>query len=516
MSLAAFRGLAGAMFAFAMVAGLGILMRPLLPIDETRYLAVAWEMRQSGNWIVPHLNGALYAQKPPLLFWLIDLEWALFGVSETGARLVGPLAGVAGLFLTGRLAGRLWPDDPALSGRAAWMLAGFSTWALYAGLTMFDALLGVAVLVGMSALVADRDGRFGWIGLGAALAFGVLAKGPVILVYLLPAALAMPFLRPERWTVSLRRIGLGLLLALGLVGLWLVPALVLGGAEYREAVLWTQSAGRVANAFDHARPFWFFAALLPLLLWPWLWSRQVWQGLIFARWRDDFGLGLAAVWALGTLGLFSLIASKQLHYMVPAFPAVALILARATPVDALRAPAAALLPAVLGFGLIALGLGWQPDARSRGRCRSAVGALGERAVAARRCRCCAATARRRSRGADGARAGCRHQSGVPARDAGPGLFLRADGRGDCTLRCGRHRSGRRALCRSVQLRCAADPSSDRTGRSRCCAGLAGRGSGTGCALPDGPCLPGGCARKDHFLAWQRLRALEELRSRLPR
>ncbi len=362
MSLAAFRGLAGAMFAFAMVAGLGILMRPLLPIDETRYLAVAWEMRQSGNWIVPHLNGALYAQKPPLLFWLIDLEWALFGVSETGARLVGPLAGVAGLFLTGRLAGRLWPDDPALSGRAAWMLAGFSTWALYAGLTMFDALLGVAVLVGMSALVADRDGRFGWIGLGSALAFGVLAKGPVILVYLLPAALAMPFLRPERWTVSLRRIGLGLLLALGLVGLWLVPALVLGGAEYREAVLWTQSAGRVANAFDHARPFWFFAALLPLLLWPWLWSRQVWQGLIFARWRDDFGLGLAAVWALGTLGLFSLIASKQLHYMVPAFPAVALILARATPVDALRAPAAALLPAVLGFGLIALGLGWQPDA----------------------------------------------------------------------------------------------------------------------------------------------------------
>jgi len=43
-----------------------------LPIDETRYLAVAWEMRQTGEFLVPHLNGALYSQKPPLLFWLIN------------------------------------------------------------------------------------------------------------------------------------------------------------------------------------------------------------------------------------------------------------------------------------------------------------------------------------------------------------------------------------------------------------------------------------------------------------
>ena len=51
--------------------------RPLLPVDETRYLAVAWEMHFGGDSLVPHLNGATYSHKPPLLFWLINLGWAV-------------------------------------------------------------------------------------------------------------------------------------------------------------------------------------------------------------------------------------------------------------------------------------------------------------------------------------------------------------------------------------------------------------------------------------------------------
>jgi 4-amino-4-deoxy-L-arabinose transferase-like glycosyltransferase len=77
-----------AMAAFAAVAFAGILARPVLPIDETRYIGVAWEMRLSGDWIVPQMNGEIYTHKPPLLFWLINLFWAVFGVSETAARLL--------------------------------------------------------------------------------------------------------------------------------------------------------------------------------------------------------------------------------------------------------------------------------------------------------------------------------------------------------------------------------------------------------------------------------------------
>lgn len=63
------------------------LLQPV-PIDETRYLAVAWEMRQTGEFLVPHLNGATYAHKPPLLFWLINLGWLLTGVHAWTARVM--------------------------------------------------------------------------------------------------------------------------------------------------------------------------------------------------------------------------------------------------------------------------------------------------------------------------------------------------------------------------------------------------------------------------------------------
>ena len=61
------------------------LFLPALPIDETRYLGVAWEMRVHGDFIVPHLNGATYSDKPPLLFWLINIAWTVFGYE----RVVG-------------------------------------------------------------------------------------------------------------------------------------------------------------------------------------------------------------------------------------------------------------------------------------------------------------------------------------------------------------------------------------------------------------------------------------------
>ena len=65
-----------------------ILFRPALPIDETRYLTVAWEMHLRGDFFGPlTLNFEPYHQKPPLLFWLINLSWAIFGASRWAAEI---------------------------------------------------------------------------------------------------------------------------------------------------------------------------------------------------------------------------------------------------------------------------------------------------------------------------------------------------------------------------------------------------------------------------------------------
>ena len=306
-----------------------ILMRPLLPVDETRYMTVAWEMWNGGSKFVPHLNGEIYSHKPPLLFWLINIVWMVTGPSEIAARMIGPAAGATAILLTGRLARALWPDEPARAGQAAWILATGGAFLVFGSATMFDTLLSVATLGAMLALwsLAERPSWGAIVTLGAALGFGVLAKGPVILIHVLPVVLLLPLWRPAASgpsaAVFARSVGLAVVLALALVGLWLGPALIFGDAGYRNDILWRQTAGRMVSSFAHERPFWFFLALMPFYLWPWGWGREVaavWQRPVSPQVR------FLGVWAGGALIAFSLVSGKQIHYLLPELAAFALIL----------------------------------------------------------------------------------------------------------------------------------------------------------------------------------------------
>src|SRR5262249_23321086 len=86
------------------------LFLPALPIDETRYLAVAWEMRSGGDWLLLHLNGAPYSDKGPLLFWLANAAWLVAGIHVWIVRLGILIASLVSLVLFERLARRLSGD----------------------------------------------------------------------------------------------------------------------------------------------------------------------------------------------------------------------------------------------------------------------------------------------------------------------------------------------------------------------------------------------------------------------
>jgi len=121
--------------------------------------------------------------------------------------------------------------------------------------------------------------------------------------------------------------------------------------------LWTQSAARVAGGLAHDRPVWFLAALLPLLLFPWGWSIRLWRG--FGGTWSDPAIKLCTIWAASTLILFSLISGKQAHYLVPAYPAMALLFAHAS--TRAKAGSMAWVPLLLiAAGAGALGLGLIP------------------------------------------------------------------------------------------------------------------------------------------------------------
>jgi hypothetical protein len=322
---------------WALIMGVALATRPFLPIDETRYLAVAWEMWRDGNFLVPHLNGNVYSQKPPLMFWLIDLGWRAFGVNNTWPRLVAPLFGLAALFLTRNLARRLWPDYPAISDFAPVLLFGSLFWTLFTTLTMFDMILAFFALIGLiGVLQAWRGERWGIILMGIGIGFGVLTKGPVILVHILPAALLAPFWggKSGKGDFSLKEWYLGVLKGFGLgvaIGLaWAVPAAISGGGVYAKAIFWGQSAGRMASSFAHARPWWWYLAILPGLILPWVIWPALWRGLgkrIRNGMLKDFGVGFCLAWFLPALILFSAFSGKQIHYLLPELPALALLMA---------------------------------------------------------------------------------------------------------------------------------------------------------------------------------------------
>ncbi len=318
-----------------LVAVTGLFTRPLLAIDETRYAAVALEMLHRSDWLVPHLNGRTYSHKPPLLFWIVAGGWKLFGVSEVWARLVGPLAGVVALAMLTALARAIWPMDARTRGWAPLITAGALIWAAFGSLFMFDTLLTCAALLGVLGVVhaVEHGRRRGVFYLALAITLGVLAKGPVILIHVLPVALAAPWWATPHadrswvtWYLSL----LGaVLLGAGGALLWAIPAGVAGGPEYHDAIFLGQTAGRMTKSFAHGRGFWWYLPLVPALLFPWFAWPESWRAMqALRRSPRDAGVRCCLVWVLAGLLAFSLVSGKQMHYLLPLMPACALLLAR--------------------------------------------------------------------------------------------------------------------------------------------------------------------------------------------
>ncbi|MCX8087350.1 MAG: glycosyltransferase family 39 protein [Rhodocyclaceae bacterium] len=330
--------------------------RPLTPIDETRYVSVAWEMWLNGDPLVLYKNGAPYSHKPPLLFWLINLGWAVFGVNELWPRLISPLFSLASLALTLALARRLWPEEATLGERAAWILCASALWLLFSTATMFDVMLACFALLGALGLLIAAEGgwRKGFALLALALGLGLLTKGPVILLHLLPLALLAPLWAPAvpkgRWYGGLT---LSVLAGAAIALLWAIPAALAGGEEYRQMILWGQTAKRMVNSFAHQRPFWWYLPLLPLLFFPWLFWPRLWRALAALRRAPrERGLVFLAVWLAPTFLALCLISGKQVHYLVPLFPPFALAAARLTHEAPQRRLAAIAMGAALCYALV--------------------------------------------------------------------------------------------------------------------------------------------------------------------
>jgi 4-amino-4-deoxy-L-arabinose transferase-like glycosyltransferase len=362
---------------WALLVAIALYARPLLPMDESRYLSIAWEMWCRGEFLVPTLNGQPYAHKGPLLFWLMDAGWWVFGVNDISARLVSPLFGLGSLLLTAHLGRALWPDHAHVRRYAPVVLAGCMSWSLYSTLTYFDTMVTFFTLAAIAGGLAILRGQVlrGWTTLTLAVGIGLLAKGPVLLVHVAPVLLLAPKWLSRGGTTT--RSGCALITAcltgLCLAGAWVAVAAERGGEVYAASILVGQTVDRVAGANAHPEPFWWYAVILPCLLFPWL----CWTPLLRAL-RDALrpasnpsittrelkhlmtepGTRLCLAWVGAAVGILSLVGGKLPHYLLPELPACALLIARALPAFRLagrtdHAPLASLL---ILSGIAAMGL----------------------------------------------------------------------------------------------------------------------------------------------------------------
>ena len=298
--------------------------------DEPYFAEGAREMVADGRWAVPHVNGVVTTDKPPLFFWLIALFSLPFGeVTSWTARLPSALAGLGTVALTMRLGARFFgPRTAALAG--AVLATTYLFWEK-ARWSQTDSVLCFLIWVALSAFVAFRsgelDGRRAGLIFWLAAALAVLDKGPV--GFLLPLGIALCVLITDRKLGSWRRLApiTGPLLFAVILGAWVLFTIFGDDSGYSVwGALREHFVDRGIHGMHHKQPPWYFLEVLPVVLMPWT---ALVPGALVLAWRrrrlpaDRFLL----VAALFVVAFFSISTEKRELYALPAVPAFALMTA---------------------------------------------------------------------------------------------------------------------------------------------------------------------------------------------
>ncbi len=356
--------------------GTGLGLRDPWAPDEPRFALVAQDMLRSGEWLFPRVGGDLYADKPPLFFWLIASATAATGSLRIGFLLPSLLAGLGTVMLVYDLMRRASGREVGLATGFVLLLTFQFVWQ--ARQAQIDAVLCFFTTLSLYGLLRHLclGPARGWFLAGwAAAGLGVITKG----VGFLPLLVLLPFavLVRRRWRAAVPRIGaLGVAGAVAMliaIGAWLVPMMVASAAggdllAYRNEILFRQTVTRYADAWHHHAPvYYYFVEIIPLFwlpliaLVPWLWPR--WREAL--RGRSTLVAVLLA-WVVIVVLFFTASAGKRTLYILPAVPALAMAAGPWLP-ELLRARGPRRLAFVLGCtiaavaGLAAVFMAVQPD-----------------------------------------------------------------------------------------------------------------------------------------------------------
>jgi 4-amino-4-deoxy-L-arabinose transferase-like glycosyltransferase len=340
---------------------------PLIDRDEPRFAEASREMIQRGNYIVPYFNNQLRLDKPPITYWAQVLSYHVFGENDFAARFPSAIAAALTALSIFGWATRIGGE------KLGWWAAIIFTLSLqtfvHAKAAVADMWLVLFVMLAHWAgfellerptLNAQRSthnqGASAWKPPSAiwkspflvfylALALGFLAKGPIAWIPLLTVAVVIIYTRDWQLLGRLKFIR-GILLTLVVVALWGIPALIQTRGEFftvgigRHVVSrsFTTLEGHGASSYGMYMlllPFYFVTVFISFLPWsiklPWL-IRKFWRREKTGVTHPGYGGILVDTYLLSGIAvvfvIFTLVSTKLPHYTLPAFPLLALLLAR--------------------------------------------------------------------------------------------------------------------------------------------------------------------------------------------
>ncbi len=343
--------------------------RPLFNPDEGRYAEIPREMLAGESWIIPHLDGLAYIEKPPLQYWATAAALRVFGPRVFAARLYTALCALLTVAIVWVAAQRLW--GVAAAWRVAAVLSSTLLFVVLGQLLTLDMSLTCYMTLALAGFLlaqplpgrAQRpaSSRRWMLVAWAAAALGVLTKGLVAAA--IPAAVLLLYSLYSRDFSPWRRLhpllGLPVFLAITVPWFWLAQRDL---PDFAEFFFIHEHVSRYLTPSAHREEvWWFFGAVFLLGSTPWTVSavRVVATGWVRRAPRGQFDPALFLwIWAVFIGVFFSLSDSKLIPYLLPAMPAVALLIAASSPASWRREAWLTALLTLLAAGvLVACGIG---------------------------------------------------------------------------------------------------------------------------------------------------------------
>jgi hypothetical protein len=300
--------------------------------DEGRNAEIAREIPVTGDWITPYYDFLPRLEKPVFFYALTALSYKLFGISEAAARFPSAVSAFAALLLTYFVARRLLGAWPALwSGLVLLTCVEFSA---FSRIVILDMTLAFFITLALSAFylasAAERGGkkRAYYFLMYAALGCATLVKGPIGLVF--PGMIVAAYLAAQRkWSVPLEmELGWGLLIFFAIVAPWYAWAEIRRPGYLVYFLGQEHFARYLTPYYQRTKPWYYFFVVLAGGFFPWTFflpslARRLWKKSL-----DDFSLYLF-LWVVVPFVFFSFSRSKMVEYLLPVYPALAILAGKA-------------------------------------------------------------------------------------------------------------------------------------------------------------------------------------------